>query len=138
MLMKNYKYWPVILTMIPMPKIFNGTSADAIAPERVQQWKNPAGGYVHGLHSGEWGGFHYRITGVDGKGNLKLEGGWQNNRPSPLHKQFRFVENIFEELNVPGEWFADKEKGLLYYYPPKGTNLSQTKITVSQLKTASK
>lgn len=59
---------------------------------------------------GEWGGFHYRITGVDGKGNLKLEGGWQNNRPSPLHKQFRFVENIFEELNVPGEWFADKEK----------------------------
>ncbi|XJR90880.1 right-handed parallel beta-helix repeat-containing protein [Elizabethkingia anophelis] len=44
------------------------------------------------------------------------------------------MENIFEELNVPGEWFADKEKGLLYYYPPKGTNLSQTKITVSQLK----
>lgn len=118
----------------PNAKIFNGTSADAIAPERVQQWKNPAGGYVHGLHSGEWGGFHYRITGVDGKGNLKLEGGWQNNRPSPLHKQFRFVENIFEELNAPGEWFADKEKGLLYYYPPKGINLSQTNITVSRLK----
>ncbi|HFK5555110.1 TPA: right-handed parallel beta-helix repeat-containing protein [Elizabethkingia anophelis] len=118
----------------PNARVFNGTSADAIAPERVKQWKNPAGGYVHGLHSGEWGGFHYRIAEADEKGNLKLEGGWQNNRPSPLHKQFRFVENIFEELNAPGEWFADKEKGLLYYYPPKGTNLSQTDITVSRLK----
>jgi hypothetical protein len=48
------------------------------------------------------------------------------------------VENIFEELNAPGEWFADKEKGLLYYYPPKGVNLSQTNITVSHLKTVSK
>ncbi|MCT3760522.1 PDZ domain-containing protein [Elizabethkingia anophelis] len=118
----------------PNARVFNGTSADAIAPERMKQWKNPAGGYVHGLHSGEWGGFHYRIAEADEKGNLKLEGGWQNNRPSPLHKQFRFVENIFEELNAPGEWFADKEKGLLYYYPPKGTNLSQTDITVSRLK----
>jgi hypothetical protein len=28
------------------------------------------------------------------------------------------VENIFEELNAPGEWFADKEKGLLIIIHP--------------------
>ena len=59
---------------------FNGTAADAISPERVKRWANPVGAYIHALHSNEWGDFHYRVTGVDDKGNAKLEGGWQNNR----------------------------------------------------------
>ena len=64
---------------------FNGTAADAISPERVKRWANPVGAYVHALHANEWGDFHYRITGVDDKGNAKLEGGWQNNRRSGMH-----------------------------------------------------
>jgi hypothetical protein len=31
------------------------------------------------MHVSDWGDFHYRITGKDEKGILKLEGGWQNN-----------------------------------------------------------
>ena len=85
-------------------RIFHGTAADAISPERVKQWKDPTGGYVHALHAYEWGGFHYRITGVDPAGNVELEGGWQNNRPNAMHKEYRFVENIFEELDAGGEW----------------------------------
>lgn len=76
-------------------RVFNGTAKDAIAPERIAKWSNPTGGYVHALHAGEWGGFHYRITGVH-NGKLEMEGGWQNNRPSEMHSSHRFVENIFE------------------------------------------
>ena len=115
-------------------RVFHGTAADAIAPERVKRWKNPEGGYVHALHAHEWGGFHYRITGTDSEGNVQLEGGWQNNRPNEMHKQYRFVENIFEELDAPGEWWLDKDKQLLYYYPPKGVNLNDALIEVSHLK----
>lgn len=115
-------------------RIFHGTAADAIAPERVKRWKHPEGGYVHALHAYEWGGFHYRITGADTAGNVKLEGGWQNNRPNEMHKDYRFVENIFEELDAPGEWWLDKKNHLLYYYPSKGTNLAGALVEVSQLK----
>lgn len=115
-------------------RIFHGTAADAIAPERVKKWKNPTGGYVHALHAHEWGGFHYRITGTDGKGNLQLEGGWQNNRPNKMHDQYRFVENIFEELDAPGEWWLDREKNILYYYPSKGIDITKVIVVVSQLK----
>ncbi|PWN65062.1 PDZ domain-containing protein [Chryseobacterium phosphatilyticum] len=129
---------PQILARYPnydvKARVFNGTSADAINPERIRHWKNPKGGYVHGLHSGEWGGLHYQIEGIDEKGELQLKGGWQNNRPSPLHKQYRFVENIFEELDVPGEWFLDREKGLLYYYPYEETDLSKATVEVSRYK----
>ncbi len=103
--------------------IFNGTASDAVSPERVKKWTNPVGGYFHVLHEGMWGSFHYRITGKDGNGNLQLEGGWQNNRPAPWHKLYRFVENIFEELDAPKEWFYDSKEGLLYLYPPKDVNV---------------
>jgi len=51
-----------------------------------------------------------------------------------MHREYRFVENIFEELDAPGEWWLDKTKQLLYYYPPKGMDISTTKVEVSNLK----
>jgi hypothetical protein len=115
-------------------RVFHGTAADAIAPQRVKRWKHPEGGYVHALHAYEWGGFHYRITGTDGNGNLQLEGGWQNNRPNKMHKEYRFVENIFEELDTTGEWYHDKSNNILYYYPVSPSRLDQAVIEVSNLK----
>lgn len=114
-------------------RVFNGTAADAVDAQRIKKWANPTGGYLHALHGGEWGGFHYRITGIDATGTLQMEGGWQNNRPSKLHPDMRFVENVFEELDAPGEWFLDQEKKLLYFYPPENINLATSKIEVAHL-----
>ena len=105
-------------------RVFNGTAADAISPVRVKTWAHPEGGYIHALHQAEWGDFHYRITGKTDSDSLLLEGGWQNNRPAPMHRLHRFVENIFEELDAPGEWFYKPGTGILYFYPPKGVNLN--------------
>ena len=104
-------------------RVFNGTSADAISPQKVKNWADPTGGYVHAIHNAEWGDFHYLIKGKIGD-SLVLEGGWQNNRPAPMHREYRFVENIFEELDAPGEWYYNSQAGILYLYPPKGVNTS--------------
>lgn len=115
-------------------RVYHGTSADAISPERIKRWKDPVGGYIHALHRSEWGSFDYLITGVNRDGSLNYVGGWQNNRPSPMNEQYRFVEDIFEELDAPGEWFLDKRQNVLYYYPVKGLNVKRAKIVVSHLK----
>jgi hypothetical protein len=115
-------------------RVFHGTSANAIAPERVKRWHHPVGGYIHALHVAEWGSFDYRFTGVDSAGKLQMVGGWQNNRPGIMHPQYRFVENIFEELDTTNEWFLDRQNHLLYYYPPKNLNLKTALIEVSHLK----
>lgn len=114
-------------------RVFHGTSAEATSPERVRTWSQPEGGYVHALHSGEWGGFHYLITGKSQNGELALEGGWQNNRPSSMHKQHRFVENIWEELDAPHEWYFDKKTRTLYFIPPPNLNLAKALVEVSGL-----
>jgi hypothetical protein len=113
---------------------FNGTADDVIAPERVKKWKNPAGGYLHVMHDHDWGDFHYRITGKDKSGKVSTEGGWQNNRQSGWHKSNRMVENIFEELNAPGEWFYDAGKSTLYYYPLEGEDVKTALFESPQIK----
>ena len=97
---------------------FNGTAADAFSASRAARWADPAGGFMHAMHAALWGDYHYLITGKDGQGNLTYVGGWQNNRRGQPHRQHRFVENIFEELDAPGEWFLNTKTSILYYYPP--------------------
>jgi len=118
----------------PSARILKGTAADAVSIKRVSRWKHPEGGYLHGLQAYEWGSLSYKITGKKPDGSLQLEGGWQNNRPSSLHKQFRYVEGIFEQLDTANEWYLDSKNGLLYYYPPKDLNLATAKVIVSELK----
>jgi len=117
----------------PAAQYFNGYSSDCISPKRSARWSDPAGGFFHAMHRSHWGDMHYVITGRDEKGNVQYEGGWQNNRKSAPHGQHRFVENIFEELDAPGEWFLDRKKNVLYYYPPKGVDPNKAKVEAVRL-----
>ncbi|MGY8768519.1 MAG: right-handed parallel beta-helix repeat-containing protein [Pirellulales bacterium] len=112
---------------------YNGASADAFSPERAARWKDPAGGYIHAMHNAHWGGFHYRITGKNPKNEVAYEGGWQNNRPNSMHKNDRFVENIFEELDAPGEWFHDTKQSVLYYHPAESVDTNTALFEVVKL-----
>ena len=111
----------------------NGYAPDAISLERAQRWADPRGAYIHALHQYLWGDMHYVITGKSADGNVSYEGGWQNNRPKPMHAQYRFVENVFEELDSPGEWYLDQAKSTLYFYPPAGLDLGNAKIETVRL-----
>lgn len=113
---------------------WQGYAEDVISKERVASWKKPEGTYFHALHGGRWGGFHFQITGVNEDGSPILTGGHQNNRRSKPHKEYRMVENVFEELDSPGEWYLDKEDHKLYYWPLKGIDMNTSKFEVAVLK----
>ncbi|CDF78739.1 pectin lyase fold protein, partial [Formosa agariphila KMM 3901] len=119
---ENAQYW-------------NGSAPDAISKERIATWNQPEGAYFHALHNGKWGGFHFEITGVNDDGTAILKGGHQNNRGSKPHDEFRMVENVFEELDSPGEWFLNVKTHKLYYWPTSGHhNLNDAKVEVAVLK----
>lgn len=107
---------------------------DPLQPERIALWKNPEGGYVHAMHTALWGDMHWEIKGKNEDGTLQLEGGWLNNRPSGMHPLYRFVENIKEELDVPGEWYYDRSESKLYYMPLPEIDLDEAKVEIVRLK----
>lgn len=117
----------------PNARYYNGIAADAIDPARIKSWENPAGGYVHASHRHEWGGYHWLIQGKNDKNELQMVGGWQNNRLMGMHPERRFVENIFEELNAPGEWFYDLKKDVLYFYPSENMDLVNAILETPQI-----
>ena len=119
----------------PKAQYFDGFAADAISAQRAARWADPAGGYYHAMHPALWGDFTWRITGKDTNGQVRLEGGWQNNRGAAAHRQIRFVENIFEELDAPTEWFLNTNTHTLYFYPPAGLDLKNALVEATRLRT---
>jgi hypothetical protein len=113
---------------------WQGYAADAFSKERAARWADPAGGYIHAMHAARWGGYHYRITGKKPDGNVAYEGGWQNNRQMGMHAEFRMVENLFEELDVAGEWFHDGKRNTLHYMPEAGFELGDAVVEVVRLR----
>lgn len=112
-------------------------------PEKFtdKEWRNPETGIVHAFQSHNWGNMQYRIKGIDRKNNKVLlgKGGWQLQRKFGIgglgeKASWFYIENIFEELDVPGEWFHDNLTNQLYYYPGPGINLSQSIIEVPVIK----
>ena len=118
----------------PKVPVYNGYSRDAFSKERASGWANPISGFIHAMHRHRWGGYHYRITGKKPDNTITYEGGWQNNRKMGMHSEHRFVENIFEELDAPEEWFHDAKTSTLYYYPPKGIDLENAIIEIVRLR----
>ncbi len=118
----------------PKAQYFDGYAADAISTNRAARWADPTGGYFHAMHPSLWGDFTWRITGKDTNNKVALEGGWQNNRGAAAHRQIRFVENIFEELDSPGEWFLNHKTHTLYFYPPAGLDLKTATVEATRLR----
>ncbi|MDF7806420.1 chitobiase/beta-hexosaminidase C-terminal domain-containing protein [Pontiellaceae bacterium B12219] len=105
---------------------------------RVAQWKHPEQGIVHAFHSKNWGNFQFAIREIDPAKRVIhfSEGGWQAQRrygvggKSKGHSEGSpfYIENIFEELDAPYEWFHDPEADMLYFKPPTGMDLSAVTV----------
>ena len=115
----------------PNVKIFGGFSRDVLSKAKANEWKNPKGAYIHAMHKHNWGGFSYEVTGKDENGNLTYVGGWQNNRQMGMHSDFKYIENVREEMTEPGEWYFDKENKRVYAILKQGHSLEGAEICVN-------
>ena len=114
--------------------IKNDSINNPIDQQRINKWKNPSGAYLHAMHNFLWGDMHWLIRSKKANGMLDTIGGWQNNRPSTMHPVYRMVENVFEELDTPGEWYYNEQEQKLYYYPESKTILKSAKVEIVRLR----
>ena len=87
-----------------------------------RSWKNASTGVVHAFHHLHWGNWQFKIDTRDEQQKVLTWtfGGFQEARGCKYGQEW-FIDNIFEELDAPGEWFYDETEQKLYLYP-NGTN----------------
>jgi hypothetical protein len=118
----------------PDAHVFDGVTSFGELCRRAKDYQKPQTGFMHAIHANRWGSMHYRIAGFErDKGTLQLEGGWQQNRASGFRKYQAMVENIFEELDAPGEWYLDRDQAVLYFYPQPGVDMQTATVETAGL-----
>ena len=102
-----------------------------VTDERFKNWKQTGEIYLYGALCVEWSRIYSRIGCFDaekmtmrGAGPYELPG--ETVRYAPENNYY-FV-NVFEELDLPGEWYLDRESGKLYLYPPVGVDPASADI----------
>lgn len=83
--------------------------------DRVSSWANAAEPWIFGLWKYDWSDMTTPIVNIDK--NLKTI---ETKYASPFSVDSGrpvYVYNLLEELDVPGEWFYDKNNGKIYIYP---------------------
>jgi len=108
----------------------------------AKPWAHPEDGVLHVFAANYWGNMQFQIAGRDDSaGKLLLGcGGWQMNAiyqgqgATGIDRRSAFyVENIFEELDAPREWYLDKREGWLYMMPEPGVDLQTAAVEAPTL-----
>ena len=100
----------------------------------LQEWKNLNDAIAVMYHSWETSIHHIRNVDTEG-----LRVTLHEASPWPLgqweEQQRYYVENVFEALDQPGEWYLDRKAGMLYYYPLPGEKMDELQVVVPQVAT---
>ena len=111
----------------------SNTNAFMFKPGDIKQWSNPNDINVIIWHA--WEASRLRIASVDttksvvqftGTARLSM---FLNFMPEPEY----YVENFFEALDAPGEWFLNGKTGVLYYKPLPGESIKTIKAVAPYL-----
>ncbi len=98
--------------------------------DRPSRWSGEPDVWLHGYWFWDWSDSLERIASVDAVAKtIRLE--------PPYHQygyrkgQRYYALNCLCELDRPGEWYVDREQGLLYFWPPG--SIDSGRVTVSLL-----
>lgn len=97
--------------------------------ERPNAWASLDDIWIHGYWTWDWAESYEKVASFD-RDTRRIE-------TEPPHgvygykagKRFYFL-NVFEELDSPGEYYVDREAGLLYFWPPKDLNEGEAAVSM--------
>ena len=85
--------------------------------ERISKWAKESDLYLWGFWGYPWSDLRIKVSGIDVE-NSAIKG--KNPSYYPVKAgDYYFIYNALCELDMPGEWYIDRENGILYFYPPR-------------------
>ena len=114
--------------LTPATQLTDGSDAFVCAPGHIRAWKNLTDVEVVLLHL--WVDEHMPIVSFDEATRLVK---CAPRSVFKIEKDRYYVENVFEALTEPGQWYLDRPTGRLYYLPLPGEDLSTAEVFAPRL-----
>lgn len=113
------------------PSVTDGCSF-TVDFDRPSQWSEQNKVWLSGVVADNFFNDYYPMERFDAENKTVYlrEGALKIYDAAYASKPFFRFENIREELDSPGEYYIDRDSGMLYFYPPEGT-AENAKLTVS-------
>ena len=99
--------------------------------DRPLRWKDNNDIWMHGYWKWDWSDNYVKIKSINTKKKEIITEPPYTRYPYTKGKRF-YAFNILEELDSPGEWFLDRNSGILYFWPPsdvKAANMFVSLLT---------
>ncbi|MBX3179293.1 MAG: right-handed parallel beta-helix repeat-containing protein [Candidatus Hydrogenedentes bacterium] len=97
--------------------------------ERPARWLDEPDPWLHGYWFWDWSDERQPIAAIDTENKTITV-------QEPYHNygyrkgQWYYAYNLLAELDRPGEWFLDREAGLLYFWPPSDPTGAEIMLTL--------
>jgi hypothetical protein len=108
------------------PRGFVRTASGFLAPDySMDSWRNPS--HIEAVTLVQWKMMRCPVASIRGRAIVMQQPCWRNVNVFPYEWSFQtlaWLENAYELLNTPGEWYLDTAAGRLYYIPRAGERLA--------------
>lgn len=107
------------------------------AYDRPQYWSQADDIWLDGIFGYSWEWSYNKIASIDTANKTitlrygEMSGIFNDN----WYPDFHFAQNLLEEIDMPGEYYIDRQNGKLYFLPNASFNQGNPEITVTVLKT---
>ena len=86
--------------------------------DRPRRWAGEKEVMLHGYWFWDWADQRYRVESIDVEQRLITLPAKPQHAFGFRKGQWYYAFNLLCELDRPGEWYLDRESGLLYFWPP--------------------
>jgi hypothetical protein len=118
------------------PEDIRGTKGDKVGKfnyddQRINLWKNEKDAWVDGYWFWDWSEQREKIAKIDTEKKI-IE------VVPPYHSygyrigQWFYGFNLLSEIDEPGEYYIDREKGILYFYPPSDIEKGNAYVSINK------
>jgi len=97
--------------------------------DRPKRWVGEKDLWVHGYWFWDWSDQRQKVASIDTEQRII------STAPPYHHYGYRkgqwfYAFNLLAELDAPGEWYLDRETGVLYFYPPAPIEKGKAVISI--------
>ncbi len=85
--------------------------------DRPARWQAENDAWLHGYWFWDWSDQRHRVKAIDTENRIiEVEPPYHNY--GYRKGQWYYAYNLLAEIDTPGEWYVDREAGILYFWPP--------------------